>query len=112
MCSSIKIAFVIKFNQRNGPNPFLAWILTQRPHPDAPRTVAALNDDLPSVSQWFLAVAGDGGIIATLSKPSGPGRIKPGSELKGRGIMLFTFNGAGKVKPLNAKAVLKVSSVQ
>ena len=33
-------------------------------------------------------------------------------ELKGRGIMLFTFNGAGKVKPLNAKAVQKVSSVQ
>ena len=54
-------------------DPFLAWILThvyQRPHPDAPRTIAVLHDDLPSVSQWFLAVAGDGGIIATLSKLS------------------------------------------
>ena len=54
-------------------DPFLAWVLThvyQRPHPDAPRTIAVLHDDLPSVSQWFLAVAGDGGIIATLSKLS------------------------------------------
>ena len=32
-------------------------------------------------------------------------------ELNGRGVMLFTFDGAGKVKPLNAQAVQKVRSV-
>ena len=52
----------------------LAWVLThvyQRPTPVAPpRTIAVLEDDLSSVSQWFIAVAGDGGVIATLSKLS------------------------------------------
>ena len=33
-------------------------------------------------------------------------------ELKGRGIMLFTFDGTGQVKPLNASAAQKVRSVK